>query len=97
MQPRILEEPLPVDEQRNGTKPARSFKVGVKTKSGEDNWIYNGLRFGFREHAERYAKDLQRRWADMGHYLVVASNESPNCIYPVPSDRYLVNRLDSKG
>ena len=39
----------------------RSFKVGIKT-SGDDAWIYNGLRFPTKEKAEEYGKELSSRW-----------------------------------
>lgn len=71
---------------------AKSFKVAVKTKTDRDGWAYNGLRFPSEASAGRYAKDLETRWSLVITTDIQVCDEPPNANYPVPSDRYLVDR-----
>ena len=68
-----------------------SYMISVKTKK-EKNWVRNGLRFGVVEHAHEYATDLIRRWGDVTATHVEMSDDPANATYPVPSDRYPVQR-----
>jgi len=70
-----------------------SFKVGIRTRemTGE-SWAFNGLRFASREHAERYAQDLFQRWDQVKSCTIEECDDEPNATYPVPSDRYKVER-----
>lgn len=73
------------------TRP-NSYKVGVKTKSAKEMWTFNALRFGEQTDAIAYAGALHLRWSDVLDYMIADSDDTPNCTYPVPSDRYPVNR-----
>lgn len=68
-----------------------SYCTEVKTKS-QNKWVRNGLRFVDDESARQYGISLMRRWPDMTDFEVVDCPEPPNCIFPVPSDRYPVSR-----
>lgn len=69
-----------------------SYRVGVKTKSSKQMWVFNALRFGDKDSAEAYAQSLNIRWSDVLDYLIADSDDTPNCTFPVPSDRYPVPR-----
>ena len=70
-----------------------SFKIGIKTKKTTDtSWAFNGLRFATREDAERYSQDLFRRWNQIRSCTIEECDDTPNAVYPVPSDRYAVER-----
>lgn len=71
---------------------ARSYKVAIKTRDNKEEWAYNGLRFPSQTSAERYGHDLDKRWSLMIAYEVQQSDEPSNANYPVPSDRYDVQR-----
>lgn len=73
-------------------KKPHSFRVGVKTKTSQAAWVFNGLRFPDQDSAVAYAEALHHRWADVMDYLIEESDEHANCSYPVPSDRYQVPR-----
>jgi hypothetical protein len=45
---------------------------------GESKWCGNGLRFGTREEAEAYVRDLARRRTAVVETRVVESEEAPN-------------------
>lgn len=38
-----------------------SWHAAVKT-AGDEDWVYNGMRFATKEEADAYAKDLAWRW-----------------------------------
>lgn len=69
----------------------KSFAVDVKTKRGS-GWATNQLRFYTPDDAQNYADWLTKRWTDVAYANVRATEEPPNAIYPVPSDRYGVPR-----
>jgi hypothetical protein len=69
-----------------------SFRVGVKAKNGPTHMVYNGLRFSDWDAATSYSHTLRTRWRDVEDVRVEKSTDAPNCSYPVPSDRYPVNR-----
>lgn len=69
-----------------------SYMVGVKTKTNKTIWAYNGLRFAEGVDALAYSRSLLTRWPDLVAYRIVDSDDPPNCTYPVPSDRYPVER-----
>lgn len=69
-----------------------SYKVAVKTRNHSHEWVYNGLRFNFFEHAQAYAEHLRTRWPDIVQTGVHHCDEQPNAMYPMPSDRYPVQR-----
>lgn len=69
-----------------------SYKVGVKTKQHAHEWAYNALRFTFQEHAVEYARQLCLRWPEVQQTAVHGCDDTANAIYPVPSDRYPVER-----
>lgn len=73
-----------------------SFCTEVKTKQ-TDKHVRNGLRFTDEEAARQYGISLMRRWPDMTDFTVVPCDDVPNCIFPVPSDRYPVARKWSTG
>lgn len=88
----------PEDRQKLLLSTASSFQVGVRVKSDRNNWVYNGLRFQTTDEAAMYAKALVMRWGDAVDYTVEPSTDLPNCTYPVPSDRYPVQRqLEENG
>lgn len=68
----------------------KSFKVGVRTKSGGVSITYNGLRFDRIEHAQAYARNLAIRWTEVTMTFIHLSDDEPNASYPVPSDRFIV-------
>lgn len=83
---------LAVIQKEDQLKPKpKSFVVAVKVKTSHE-WVHNGLRFDTDEEAASYARDLTLRWGAMVDYKIDPSDDLPNCTYPVPSDRYLVNR-----
>lgn len=90
METGTLDEP----QQPLAVKPAQSYKVGVKTKHNPEAWAFNGLRFMTPGvgGAQGYASSLMRRWPALIATTVEESDEAPNATYPVPSDRYPVNR-----
>ncbi len=67
------------------------FKVGVKVKA-DSEWVFNALRFAVWGDADAYARDLLHRWVAIVEVCVQESDDHPNATFPVPSDRYLVNR-----
>jgi hypothetical protein len=70
-----------------------AFKVGITTKKmTAGSWAFNALRFASREDAERYAQDLFGRWQQIKSCTIEECDEEPNAKYPVPSDRYDVER-----
>lgn len=70
-----------------------SYKVGVISKSSNnDVVVHNGLRFLSEKDAEMYAAYLKLRWSDVKDTVVTACFEKPNSSFPVPSDRYTVER-----
>jgi hypothetical protein len=68
-----------------------SYKVSVMVR-GSNKWADNGLRFYLDGDAQEYAVALQRRWPAVERLAVVLTDDPPNCVYPVPSDRYPVPR-----
>lgn len=54
-----------------------SFKVGVRTKLGED-WVFNDIRWDTYEAAEKYAKGLFRRLVTIKEFTIVETNDPPN-------------------
>lgn len=70
---------------------AKSFKVSVLAEN-ETDWADNGLRFFVLQDAEEYGANLKRRWTLLKRYVVVPTEDNPNCVYPNPSDRYHVKR-----
>lgn len=71
--------------------PTKSFMVSVRVK-GTATMVNNGLRFADVMDADRYGADLALRWPAVTRHDVIPSDDPPNCTYPVPSDRYPVNR-----
>lgn len=59
------------------TTSPRSWRVGVKTP-GDRDWVYNGLRFGTRDAAEKYGADLFMRWTAVDKWEVHPSDDEPN-------------------
>jgi hypothetical protein len=68
-----------------------SYKVSILVR-GSNKWADNGLRFYLDGDATEYAASLKRRWPAVERYAVVVTEDPPNCVYPVPSDRYPVPR-----
>lgn len=72
-----------------------SFKVGVRVP-GQTEWVFNGLRFGQQEQAERYAQELLIRWRLVKEVFVAGSDDPPNATYPVPDSTYKVKRPEDQ-
>jgi hypothetical protein len=72
-----------------------SYRVGIKTKHNHEAWVYNQLRFSSIGDARRYGKALKLRWPEVTEFIVEDSVQLPNTEFPVPSDRYAVERLRS--
>lgn len=51
-----------------------SFKVGVKT-AGDNDWVFNALRFSTKEKAEDYGNDLAGRWTAVRDWQVFPSDD----------------------
>jgi hypothetical protein len=83
-------------EDKTPSLEPRSYKVGVVV-TGEKSVIYNGLRFKTSEEADNYARDLQTRWRAVLEYEVAHSFDTPNARYPVPSDRFQIDRTKLPG
>ena len=70
-----------------------SFKVGIITKKmTAGSWAFNALRFASREDSEPYSQALFGRWDRIKSCTIEESDDKPNATYPVPSDRYKVER-----
>lgn len=69
----------------------RSYSVVVRTER-KMLWEKNELRFCTRFDAEQYALDLKMRWRQVVEYRVQVRNESPNTIFPVPNQRYIIEK-----
>lgn len=54
-----------------------SFKVEIQTDN-TGNWYDNAVRTGTREEAERYAKNLARRWLLVNKWRIVESDLPAN-------------------
>lgn len=84
---------LPSNGKNHSSKQAeKSWKVGVKTRNNSEEWVYNELRFEFREYAACYSAHLKRVWSDVNKTTLTETNDPPNSVFPVPSDRYPVVR-----
>jgi hypothetical protein len=80
-------------EEEVETARKMSFKVGIITRQMTDgSWAFNALRFSRREDAERYSQDLFSRWNQVKSCTIEECDDDPNATYPVPSDRYEVER-----
>jgi hypothetical protein len=77
----------PVEEIRHS-----SYKVSVMVK-GAKQYADNGLRFYTIREAEEYGAQLKRRWPLLSLYRIFPSEDQPNCVFPMPSDRYNVSRI----
>lgn len=75
----------------------KSYSVAIRVKSEPMKYSTNGLRFDTHGNAVIYAADLRTRWLEVIGWTIATSSDPPNCTYPVPSDRYQVQRKDSKN
>lgn len=70
---------------------AVSFQVSIRLK-GQKTWAHNGLRFADAADANAYGVALKARWPVVEACQVEPTEGPANCTYPVPSDRYPVDR-----
>ena len=52
----------------------QSFKAGIKT-SKDSEFVYNGLRFGSKEKAETYLRELSSRWFAIRETTITESED----------------------
>jgi hypothetical protein len=56
----------------------RSYKVGIKTKEDNKDWICNRMRYSTPEKAEAAGSDLSYRWTAVTEHKVLPSDDEPN-------------------
>jgi hypothetical protein len=86
--------PIFSDNLKLGATVIKSYTVAIRVKREPMKYVTNGLRFDTHGNAVIYAADLRTRWRDVVGWTIAISSDPPNCTYPVPNDRYQVQRED---